>query len=103
MTATISPLTHADHEAVTRLLDDAVGAGSWSLERADESVSFVARGDGDRSAWSSPASPPRTRRSQPTRVRPARRRTCRAAMAHRHRQLADMQHAPAIAVAAWRH
>src|SRR5665647_1007292 len=49
MTVTISPLTHADHEAVTRLLDDAVGAGFWSLERADESVSFVARGDGDRS------------------------------------------------------
>lgn len=47
MTVTISPLTHADHEAVTRLLDDAVGAGFWSLERADESVSFVARGDGE--------------------------------------------------------
>ena len=47
MTVTICSLAPADHEAVTpRLLDDAVGACFWSLERADASLSFVARGDG---------------------------------------------------------
>jgi len=43
MTATISPLTTADREAVTRLLDGVVGAGFWSFAAADEGLSFVAR------------------------------------------------------------
>lgn len=46
MTVTIDLLTPADQEAVSRLLDGAVGAGFWSLERADESLPFVARVDG---------------------------------------------------------
>jgi GNAT superfamily N-acetyltransferase len=47
MTVTIRPLTNADHQAVTRLLDDAVGAGFWSLESADGGLSFVAHGGAD--------------------------------------------------------
>ena len=47
MTVTIRPLTNADHPAVARLLDDAVGAGFWSLESADEGLSFVARDDSE--------------------------------------------------------
>ena len=46
MTVTIRPLTNADHPAVARLLDDAVGAGFWSLESVDEGLAFVARDDG---------------------------------------------------------
>jgi len=47
MTVTLTPLTLDDHEAVTRLIDDAVGAGFWSLESADEGLSFVARDDSE--------------------------------------------------------
>jgi GNAT superfamily N-acetyltransferase len=47
MTVTIRPLTNADHRAVTRLLDDAVGAGFWSLESFDEGLSYVAHDGAD--------------------------------------------------------